>query len=134
MTSTLPKPAANSNVSNSSCLRLAWVNLIRAVGFLWILSDHLAIQLFGSPAFANPQPNWVSLTDKIAQLRPLSGYGLLDIPFNVLRYIGWNGDTGVQLFLIISGFGVTWSLLGRQAKLPLELRSFYRKRFERVYP
>src|SRR5258708_19173614 len=134
MTSTLSNTADNSNVSNSPRLRLAWVDLIRAVGFLWIFSDHLALQLFGSPAFANPQPNWVSLTDKIAQLRPLSGYGLLDIPFNVLRYIGWNGDTGVQLFLILSGFGVRWLLLGGKAKPPLELKSFYRKRFERVYP
>ncbi len=134
MTNTLSNTAANSNVSHSPRLRLAWVDLIRAIAFLWIFSDHLSEQLFGSWAFGNPRPNWASLTDQIAQLRPLSGYGLLDIPFNTLRYIGWNGDTGVQLFLILSGFGITWSLLGRQANLPINLKSFYRKRFERVYP
>jgi peptidoglycan/LPS O-acetylase OafA/YrhL len=47
---------------------------------------------------------------------------------------GFSGDQGVQLFLIASGFGLTWGLLNKQAGKPLNIGKFYLRRTERIYP
>jgi peptidoglycan/LPS O-acetylase OafA/YrhL len=114
--------------------KLIWIELIKAFALVWIFINHTSEQLFGFPMFANPISGWPPLSERIAQLSLLSGYGLWDIPVNLLRYIGWTGDQGVQLFIIASGFGLTWSLLHRQADHPLALGSFYLKRAERIFP
>ncbi len=56
------------------------------------------------------------------------------ILLNLIRYIGWFGDQGVQLFIIISGFGLTWGLLNHTGLQPFPLGHFYTRRSERVFP
>jgi peptidoglycan/LPS O-acetylase OafA/YrhL len=114
--------------------RYLWVELIKAFGLIWILVNHVAERLFGAPFIANPNSDWPALSERILQLRPLEGFGIWNIPFNTLRYFGWAGDQGVQLFLIASGFGLTWGLLKRQAGKPLDVRDFYWRRAERIFP
>ena len=89
---------------------LSWVDLMKAAAFIWIFLNHSSEILFGYPYIANPLPDWPPLADRVAQLQWLSGQGLWDVPLNILRYVGWTGDNGVQLFIILSGFGLTWSL------------------------
>jgi peptidoglycan/LPS O-acetylase OafA/YrhL len=114
--------------------RLAWVDLVRAFALLWIFTNHVTERLFGYPLIANPSVDWPSLAERLAQLRPLVGYGIWNIPINLLRYAGWFGDQGVQLFLIVSGFGLTWGLLSRTGDAPLPVGKFYRRRAGRIYP
>lgn len=115
--------------------RLAWVNSLRALAILWIFLNHVTEQVFGGPQFSNPWSGWPPLQDRILQLAPIRGYGIWYLPLNIFRYLGWTGDQGVQLFLILSGFGLTWSLLQRanddESLAPV---SFYKKRFLRLYP
>jgi peptidoglycan/LPS O-acetylase OafA/YrhL len=122
------------SLGNSRNVRLTWVDSIKAIALLWIIINHMSERLFGAPYFANPSVNWPSFAGQIAQLRPLQGYGVLDIPLNLFRYIGWDGDLGVQLFLLVSGFGLTWGLLHRHAVSSLNLKEFYLRRAERIYP
>ncbi len=74
------------------------------------------------------------MAERLAQLRPLAEYGWWNLPLNLIRYVGWLGDQGVQLFLIVSGFGLTWGLLKRSDLVALPLRQFYQRRFSRIYP
>ncbi|NDJ85666.1 MAG: acyltransferase family protein [Chloroflexi bacterium] len=113
---------------------LVWLDYMKAIALVWIFINHVAERLFGSPYIANPSQDWPALSERIQQLSPISGYGLLDIPLNLVRYIGWTGDQGVQLFIIISGFGLTLGLLARQSDKPLQLWPFYQRRAERIYP
>lgn len=115
-------------------MRFVWVEYIKAIALFWIFLVHAAERVFGYELIANPTSDWLTISDRIRQLAPLHGFGLLDIPINLFRYIGWSGDQGVQLFLIISGFGLTWGLLGRYSNRSLPLMSFYRRRAERIYP
>jgi peptidoglycan/LPS O-acetylase OafA/YrhL len=47
--------------------------------------------------------------------------------------LGWLGDSGVAVFLIVSGFGLTWGLLQRQTDT-IDWRQFLVRRFLRIYP
>lgn len=118
----------------ASMQRFAWLEIVKAVGLAWIFANHTAEQLFGYPFIANPSLSWPPLAERISQLRPLDGFGLWNIPVNALRYTGWVGDQGVQLFIIASGFGLTWGLMRRQAGKPLNIGGFYVRRAERIFP
>lgn len=121
-------------MKNSSTQKLVWVEAIKASALVWIFINHVSEQLFGYPLIANPFAGWPPLSERVAQLNPLTGFGAWDIPVNLLRYLGWFGDQGVQLFLIASGFGLTWGLLHRQPDKPINLLPFYKSRTMRLYP
>lgn len=115
-------------------VRFEWVDIIKAVAILWVFLNHASEKLFGFPYFANPAAGWPVLVDRVRQLAPISGYGLWDGPLNLTRWIGWSGDQGVQLFLILSGFGLTWGLLKKQAPDHLALGQFYVRWLRRILP
>ena len=119
---------------SSEAVRLAWVDLIKALALIWIVVNHISERIFGSPFIANPTVDWPPLAERLAQLRPLTGYGVWNVPLNLLRYVGWSGDQGVQLFLIVSGFGLTWGLLTRYGLASFAPPDFYRRRAMRIYP
>ncbi len=98
---------------------------------IMIIWNHIIERAFTYPLFSNPTQYWGTLAERIGQLTPFSGYGWGDLPLNLFRYVGWLGDQGVQLFLITSGFGLTWSLLQRNSE---DWRSFYQRRLWKLYP
>lgn len=124
---TRPAPGAPAN-------RLAWLEQVKAVAIAWIILDHLSERIFGFPYISNPDADWPPLATRLAQLEPLHGHGLWDLPVNLFRYLGWAGDQGVALFFIASGFGLTWGLLQRGAAERLPLWGFYGARAQRIYP
>jgi len=115
-------------------VRLPWVEVLKATALVWIVWNHVVERLFGFPLAGNPAADWPPLADRIAQLAPLRGQGWLDIPLNLVRWIGWGGDQGVGLFLIVGGFGLKWGLLARSVGATLPLRDFWRRRALRIYP
>ncbi|MFN8545790.1 MAG: acyltransferase family protein [Candidatus Binatia bacterium] len=113
---------------------LPWLDPLKGVAMAWIFANHVSERLFSYPLIANPTHGWPPLADRVAQLRPLTGHGLLDPLLNLLRWVGWAGDQGVQLFLIASGIGLAWGLAARAPERPVSAREFYRRRAARIYP
>lgn len=113
---------------------LAWLDIIKAIALLWIGLNHVVERLMGAPYFANPGPTWPALSDRIQQVLPMTGHGWADLPLSALRMLGWTGDQGVQLFLITSGLGCTWSLCQRYRGDRFPLWDFYKRRLGRIYP
>lgn len=133
-TSTFSRPSTRAESQEGSATRLLWIESLKAFALIWIVWNHIAERLFGYPLIANPAPGWPPLTDRVAQLYPLQGFGSWGLPVNLLRYAGWFGDQGVGLFVIASGFGLTWGLLHTVGNHPLRLGKFYLRRAERIYP
>ena len=112
---------------------LPWVNWIKGIAFIWIFIDHCVETQYGNTPFGNPGQGWFHLSNQISKLFPITGLGLWTIPDNIWRYIGWLGDQGVGLFIIMSGFGLTWGLLAKHQE-QLETSKFYQRRLVRLYP
>ncbi|MCJ7566385.1 MAG: acyltransferase family protein [Anaerolineales bacterium] len=121
-------------MSEEKTPRLAWLDYLKAFAMAWIFLNHVVERIFGSPLIANPFSGWPPLNIRLAQLQPLTEYGPLNIPINLLRYLGWAGDQGVQLFLIAAGFGLTWGLLHNNGTAKLHLGQFYIRRAVRIFP
>lgn len=120
---TEPAPIAQSGRT------LRWVDAIKGLAIVWIVWNHVAERLFGAPFAANPTASWPPLGERIAQLAPI-GHGVWAIGANLVRYIGWSGDQGVGLFIVVSGFLLA---LGQIAR-PTGAKTFYNKRLLRIYP
>jgi peptidoglycan/LPS O-acetylase OafA/YrhL/lysophospholipase L1-like esterase len=113
--------------------KLPWVDWIKGIALIWIFINHSVEAIYGGTPLGSPGKGWLQFSDRVIELMPLSGLGLWTLPVNIWRYIGWLGDQGVSLFLVISGFGLTWGLLSKYGeKLPLS--QFYKHRFIRLYP
>lgn len=115
-------------------LRIGWLDLLRGVALAWVFTNHLSERIFGYPLIGNPKGHWPPLSERVHQLDPLPGGGLHAIAANVIRYVGWAGDQGVSLFVIASGFAVTWTLLSKGERRSFDAAKFLRRRAERIYP
>jgi peptidoglycan/LPS O-acetylase OafA/YrhL len=113
--------------------KLLWFDRMKAIAMLWIVLNHVIEPIFGPILIGWPTKNWPPLAARLAQLQPLD-LGIWSIPVNALRYLGWMGDQGVALFLILSGFGLTWGVLQRYGRGVLPLKVFLRRRLLRLYP
>lgn len=98
------------------------IDVLRAVAILLVFLHHAQICLI---------PNYRVSTFDENGLLALGG--LKDALLNLSpAAFGW---TGVQLFLLISGFLIHLGFVKGEAKgLPLDVRSFLSKRFWRIYP
>ncbi|MFO7780491.1 MAG: acyltransferase family protein [Spirochaetia bacterium] len=110
----------------------AWLDTLRGVAILWIFLVHFVERFLCCPAFANPNAAWPELAARIDQVMPMAGSGFAGLFANALRYVGWLGDQGVQLFLVASGFGLTYAALQR-AERPQPV-AFLRRRLAKVLP
>lgn len=114
---------------------LAWLEVLKGAAIIWIILDHVAERVWGAPLAGNPAPNWPPLADRIAQWAPLrTGNDAADIVTNTLRSIGWTGDQGVTLFLLLSGLGIAYGLASKNAPAAIALGAFYRARAARIFP
>jgi peptidoglycan/LPS O-acetylase OafA/YrhL len=112
--------------------RYIWLDITRGLAILWVFLVHF-IERFGPGSmFANPHKDWPPLSERILQLTPIDVSGLSGIFINLLRYVGWLGDQGVQIFIVASGFGLALSALNQNTEL--SIREFYTKRLARLLP
>lgn len=112
--------------------RLIWLDVIRGVSLLWVFLVHFVERLIPGSFFANPTVDWPSLNDRVAQLAPLPINGFPGVVANAIRYVGWLGDQGVQVFLVASGFALTWNALRK--KRPIEPLTFWKRRVAVLLP
>jgi peptidoglycan/LPS O-acetylase OafA/YrhL len=120
--------------------RQLWVDRMKGVAILGVFLNHAVEPIFGWMRLGYPSAvEWGTVQERWAQVQPLD-LGAWSIPVNLVRYGGWLGDMGVALFILVSGFGLSWGLLERQrSQSEGKLRrtdwgAFVRRRFGRVYP
>ena len=113
--------------------KLVSIDIIRSIMILWIFITHYYESFFEGAAFGNPRQNWPSLGERFSQLLPIS-FERFSISGNIFRYIALLGDQGVQVFILISGFVLTYSFLDSGKKKNRLIFPFYKKRILRIYP
>lgn len=108
---------------------------MKAIALIWIFLAHLVIFPFGYNQLGNPVQDWPPLAERLEALTPLGGSNILVIiGLNTFRYISWCGEQGVNIFLILSGFGLTWGLLQKKMGTRFPIFKFYFQRLRRILP
>ncbi len=99
-------------IARHSWKRLDGVDVLRGLAILFVLMNHVQIRLL----LAN-----IAFTDAL--------------PEQLVSSLFWNGQRGVQIFFVISGFLITSTSLRRWGSLSqVSVRDFYRLRFARIGP
>jgi peptidoglycan/LPS O-acetylase OafA/YrhL len=115
--------------------RLAWLDSIKGLAILGIMLYHVGLPLFGVPPFDHLKDDWPPLIERVAQLGPVPHETLSGRLFlNLFRDLSWLGYQGVHLFIVLSGFGLTWSQIHRSPVADVNLRQFYPRRLRRIFP
>ncbi len=104
-------------VKTTEHARLIWLDIVRGIAIVWIILVHFVERLVPGSFFANPTHGWPSIAGRIVQLKPLAVPGVSGIFVNALRYVGWLGDQGVQIFLVASGFALTFAAIKKGGEL-----------------
>lgn len=113
----------------SSDRRLLWVDGLKAFAIIGIILNHF-VESFGSfPWFSNPSYNWPDVATRLSSVFPSDG----SPGWRLVQFLGWLGDMGPGIFILVSGFTLTLSSLNRSEK-DLNIREFYLKRFVRIFP
>jgi peptidoglycan/LPS O-acetylase OafA/YrhL len=92
--------------------RLDGVDLLRGIAIFFVLMNHVNMRLLGA---------------KVPYLKGL--------PHQLVYSLVWNGQFGVQMFFVVSGFLITSTTLRRWGSLSsISVRDFYLLRFARIAP
>lgn len=112
--------------------RLTWFDSVRGLAILWIAIFHffLAYDASRHPWMLGPA-NFGAFMETCAPASLLETLGC--IVDGVLATIFERGSQGVAVFVVASGFGLTYSLV-RKGLPPGGWRRWYWKRFVRLYP
>jgi peptidoglycan/LPS O-acetylase OafA/YrhL len=107
--------------------RLDWVDPLKALALLGILLNHF-VECFGpGPWFTNPWNGWPDFATRMGNVFP-PGTPLVA----TVRFLGWLGDSAPGVFILLSGFGLTYGT--RNLAGPGALIQFYQRRLLRIYP
>jgi peptidoglycan/LPS O-acetylase OafA/YrhL len=107
-----PAPSNVFSPSSGARHRLDAVDALRGLAIFFVLMNHVNMRLF---------------LDKFAYWQV--------IPERLRGALVWNGQNGVQIFFVISGFLITSTSLRRWGTLSaIRVRDFYRLRFARIAP
>ncbi len=92
--------------------RLDGIDLLRGLAIFFVLMNHVNIRLLGADVLYTRF-----------------------LPEQLVHFLVWNGQLGVQMFFVVSGFLITSITLRRWGSLAqVSLRGFYRLRFARIAP
>ena len=106
--------------------RLDWLDPLKGLALLGILLNHL-VETFGpGPWFTNPDRDWAALSVRLHHLWPAGPF-----PIALVRFLGWLGDSGPGVFILVSGVGLAWAASHRDR---LDPGDFWRRRIRRLFP
>ena len=108
---------------------LDWVDALKAFAILGILLNHLIEEFGPGPWFTNPTNDWPDFATRMQNILPAVDNWIAKIVF----FLGWLGDSGPGVFILLSGFGLSLGLLKKNVK-SLNIKEFYTKRLLRIFP
>lgn len=105
-------PSVESKMRAGNAKRLDGIDLLRGLAIFSVLMNHVNIRLLGA---------------KVLYAKFL--------PSQLVHLLVWNGQLGVQMFFVVSGFLITSISLRRWGHFSnINIAGFYRLRFARIAP
>ncbi len=108
---------------------LDWLEPVKALALLAILLNHLVEQFSPGSWFTVPRNNWSDFATRMSNVLPEGD----SVPIRLLVFLGWLGESAPGVFILLSGLGLTWSMLQEPAGSRWVV-SFFQRRLLRIFP
>ncbi|MDD5541817.1 MAG: acyltransferase family protein [Acidobacteriia bacterium] len=108
---------------------LDWLDPIKALALLGILLNHWVEEFGAGPWFTNPGNDWPGLATRLHSIFPQNTHFIVAL----VQFLGWLGDSGPGVFILLSGFGLAWSAVHSQ-KGAYDYGPFLKRRLGRLFP
>ncbi len=127
----MENPAASAPAPAALPLRFQWLDSVRGLAIIWIAFFHFVLAYKGN----YPLPITIaSLGSFVADCAPSALFGSFSCAMEGLVIaLFQRGAQGVGVFVLFSGFGLTYSLVKRGTGEPA-WGKWYRRRFVRLFP
>ncbi len=106
--------------------RFDWVDGVKAFAIIAIILNHVIELYTAGPWFSNPSYDWPPFAERIHNLIPAGS----NIVSDLIIFLGWLGDMGPGVFILLSGFTLALS----QSHKKYSAGNFYKKRLLRIFP
>jgi peptidoglycan/LPS O-acetylase OafA/YrhL len=117
-------------IAKRQASEINWLNPLRGIALLAILLNHF-VEEFGSyPWFTFPSNDWPDFATRMSKVFPRD---YSSVAISLVQFAGWLGDNGPGVFILVSGIGLTWSLLNRPGD-GLRLTEYFKRRLARIFP
>jgi peptidoglycan/LPS O-acetylase OafA/YrhL len=112
--------------------RFQWLDSVKGMCVIWIAFFHCTLS-YSNGRFPSPL-TISSLSSFVEQCAPGSGFGkLLCAAKAIVAAVLLRGSQGVGVFLLFSGFGLTYSLI-KSGGFEVSWANWYKRRFARLFP
>src|SRR6266498_6066968 len=112
-----------TNQSKIFKLHFDWIDALKAFALIAILLNHFVEQYATGAWFTNPSDDWPDFRIRMHELfHPAHTLG-----FSIIQYLGWIGDSGPGVFILLSGLALTLSVLSKGIE-NFNSFDFYKKR------
>lgn len=102
-----------------------WIDGLKAFAILAVLLNH-SVESFGFLPWFSSSGHWPAFSERIHSIFPSSNNFFADI----VIFLGWLGDMGPGVFILLSGLTLTLSALNKKKSTV----DFYRQRAKRIFP
>lgn len=109
--------------------RLDWLDPVKALALAGVLLNHLVESFARGPWFTSPTGRWAPLAERLRDVYPTDYH----FPLSLVQFLGWLGDSGPGVFIVLSGLGLTLGWMHGGAG-PRPLARFYERRLLRIFP
>jgi peptidoglycan/LPS O-acetylase OafA/YrhL len=117
---------------NSSTGRFQWLDSVRGMAVIWIALFHCLLS-YGSGSLPSPI-SFGSFCGVVQQCAQGSSFGNFSCAVEaIIAAIIQRGSLGVGVFILFSGFGLTYSLVKR-GRFETSWAVWYRRRLTRIFP
>jgi peptidoglycan/LPS O-acetylase OafA/YrhL len=120
---------SNQHSHGLSGSHLDWLDPLKAIALFAILLNHLVEEFGSGPWFTNPSDDWIDFASRITRIYPEE----FPFPYSIVHFMGWLGDSGPGVFILVSGFALTWGALTKGEQSTSAIR-FYKHRLVRIFP
>jgi peptidoglycan/LPS O-acetylase OafA/YrhL len=127
---TVSHTAGETPLGRPDAIRVDWLDPLKGLAMLAVLLNHLVEQFGPVPWFTNPSNDWPDLHRRLHTILPAAH----NVPIEIVRLLGWLGDSGPGVFILASGAGLTFAALNRRNSSDSGVSAFYRRRLTRLYP
>jgi len=109
--------------------RIDWLDYLKAFALLGVIFNHLVEEIQPGSWFVRPSGIWAIFLERVPNFLIQDSFSV-----SVIKILAWIGDFSPGVFILASGFGLSWAALYHQDQDNIDWIKFLQRRLLRLFP